>query len=202
MLMMHALWGPPNPADADDARPVRASAPSSKSRKTSPRAAGPVAAAPSAHDARRLACWSPPRGPETRHTEGNGCETRACSERSPGEVPWVCIMGPSFLHRAARDLVGRYFSCFGAPAGEHAAGIMSTRRARSGPSGAGRCFRRSGGVPEGLKLVPARAMMLMMLTGRPQRWLPRACNDAGQGGGRGTKRDGARACARVLVMML
>ena len=29
-----------------------------------------------------------------------------------------------------------------------------------------------------------RAMMLMMLTGRPQRWLPRARNDAGRGGGR------------------
>ena len=32
---------------------------------------------------------------------------------------------------------------------------------------------------------PARAMMLMMLAGRPQRWLLRARNDAG-------RRDGAR----------
>ena len=28
-----------------------------------------------------------PRGPETRHSLGNGCETRVCSERPPGEVP-------------------------------------------------------------------------------------------------------------------
>ena len=42
----------------------------------------------------------------------------------------------------------------------HAASIMSTRRACSGPSGAGRrkpMFSEVGGVPECLKLVPARA---------------------------------------------
>ena len=46
---------PPNPADADDARPLRASETHSKIVKTSPRAAGRVAGAPSAYDARRLA---------------------------------------------------------------------------------------------------------------------------------------------------
>ena len=44
---------PPNPADADDARLLRASATHSKTGKVSPRAAGPVAGAPSAHDAPR-----------------------------------------------------------------------------------------------------------------------------------------------------
>ena len=120
--------------------------------------------------------------------------------RSCGSASW----DPRFSIGPRGTWLGGFRTVLRATPGRHAAGIMSTRRARahSGPSGAGRCFRRSGGVSEGLKLVPARAMMLMMLTGRPQRWLPRARNDAGQGGGRGTKRDGARACARVLVMML
>ena len=74
---------PPNPADAEDARPLGASATHSKKiGKTSPRAAGPVAGAP-AHDARRLASWGRPRRPKTRHSLGNGCETRARSERPP-----------------------------------------------------------------------------------------------------------------------
>ena len=60
---------PPNPADADDACPLRLPQPIDK---TLPRASGPVAGAPSVHDARRLG--------ETRHRLGNGCETRACSE--------------------------------------------------------------------------------------------------------------------------
>ena len=83
--------------------------------------------------------------------------------------------------------------------GRHAASIMSTRRACSGPSGAGRrkpMFSEVGrGTGRPQISAGTRAMMLMMLTGRPQRWLPRACNDAGRGGGRETKRDGVRAHA-------
>ena len=44
----------PNPADADDAHPVAASATCSKIGNTSPRAAWPAAGAPGAHDARRM----------------------------------------------------------------------------------------------------------------------------------------------------
>ena len=59
---------PPNPTDAD-ARPLWASAAHIQDfGKTSPRAAGPLA-----------------RGPETRHSLGNGCKMRACSARPPGD---------------------------------------------------------------------------------------------------------------------
>ena len=97
----------------------------------------------------------------------------------------TCMMGPSFLHRAARDLVGRLTRQRARFAAipkvwrvlGHPRALDVTRRAscehppraraaaHQAQAGAGRCFRRSGGVPEGLKLVPARAMML---TGRPQ----------------------------------
>ena len=72
---------PPNPADADDARPLGASATHSKISKTSPRAAGPAAGV---RVLMMLAGWPPGvvhGGPETRHRVGNGCETRARSER-------------------------------------------------------------------------------------------------------------------------
>ena len=91
----------------------------------------------------------------------------------PPTRPGVSIIGPLFFHRAARDRLGRLpgnahvlrpfpmpWRVLGHPRttlGRHAASIMSTRRACSGRSGASRCFRKSGGVPEGLKLVPARA---------------------------------------------
>ena len=73
MLMMRALWGLPQPIQ--------------KIGKTSPRAAGPVAGA---RVLMMLAGWPPGvvhGGPETRHSLGNGCETRARSEKPPGEVP-------------------------------------------------------------------------------------------------------------------
>ena len=94
----------------------------------------------------------------------------------PPTRPGVSIIGPLFFRRAARDLVGRLtrqrarfaaiphaMACFGAPAhdtwvarGEHHE-HPAHAAARQAPAGASRCFRRSGGAPEGLKLVPARA---------------------------------------------
>ena len=78
---------PPNCADADDARPLGASATHSKNWQNiaSRRRAG--CRRPSAHDARRLASWVVHGGPGTRHSLGNGCETRARTEGPPGEVP-------------------------------------------------------------------------------------------------------------------
>ena len=58
----------------------------------------------------------------------------------------------------------------------HAASIISTRRTRSGPSGAGRRRPMFSEVGRGTGRpqigAPARAMMLMMLTGRPQKVAP------------------------------
>ena len=71
MQMMRALWGLPQPTQ--------------EMAKTSPRAAGPVAGA---RVLMMLAGWPPGvvhGGPETRHSLGNGCETRARSGRPPGE---------------------------------------------------------------------------------------------------------------------
>ena len=76
---------PPNSADADDARPLGASA-THWQFLASCHSAG--YGRPSAHDARRLASLGVVHGgPETRHCPGNGCETRARSEKPPGEVP-------------------------------------------------------------------------------------------------------------------
>ena len=81
-------------------------------------------------------------------------------------------MGPLFFHRAARDLVGRlnrqrarfaaipHAMAWGmrgadtwAARGEHHQHLVRAQ----GPAGTSQCFWRSGGVPEGLKLVPPRA---------------------------------------------
>ena len=62
---------PPNPADADDARPLGASATHSKNWQNI-----------ASRRAMMLAGWPPGivhGGPETRHSLGNGCETRARS---------------------------------------------------------------------------------------------------------------------------
>ena len=79
-----ALWGLPI-ARTPSARPLGASATHSKNWHflASRHRAG--CGRPSAHDAPagRLGSSSP----ETRHSLGNGCETRARSERPPGEVP-------------------------------------------------------------------------------------------------------------------
>ena len=73
---------------------------------------------------------------------------------------------------------GVFWGTRGRHPGQHAASIMSTRRACSGPSGAGRRKPMISEVGRGTgrPRVSAHtcAMMLMMLTGRPQRWLPRA----------------------------
>ena len=72
---------PLNPADADDA--LRASATHSKIGKTLPRTAGPVAGAPSAHDARRLASWGCPPGSQNPPSSGEWCVFRKASGRGP-----------------------------------------------------------------------------------------------------------------------
>ena len=75
-------------ADADDARPLGASA--THSRKI----AIPRLAQQGRLGAPECSSCSPAGrfgvvhgGPETRHSLGHGCETRARSERPPGEVP-------------------------------------------------------------------------------------------------------------------
>ena len=71
---------PPNSADADDARPLGASA-THWQFLASCHSAG--YGRPSAHDARRLASLGVVHGgPETRHCPGNGCETRVRVPRS------------------------------------------------------------------------------------------------------------------------
>ena len=81
---------------------------------------------------------------------------------------------------------------------QNAVSIMSTRRARSGPSGQADVFGGREGYRKASNWCPrARAMMLILLTGRPQSWLlrARAMMLATEAAGRGTKRDGTRAHA-------
>ena len=92
---------PPDPADADDARPLGLPETHSKTGKTSPRAAESVAGA---RVLMMLAGWPPgssTAAPETRHSLGNGCETRSRSERPPGEGPH----GP--MEKRGSDEAGR-----------------------------------------------------------------------------------------------
>ena len=131
----------------------------------------------------------------------------------PPTRPGASIIGHLFFHRACRTWLGglpgnvrvlrpfpMLWRVLGHPRmtlGRHAASIMSTRRACSGPSGVGRRkpmlseVRRGTGRPQ--ISARTRAMMLMMLTGRPHRRLPRT--RAAEAAGRGTKQDGTRALA-------
>ena len=70
MLRMRALWGLPQPIQKKLAKHRLA---------LQGRLRAPLLM--------MLAGWGRPRRPKTRHSLGNGCETRARSERPPGEVP-------------------------------------------------------------------------------------------------------------------
>ena len=71
-----------------------------------------------------------------------------------------CELHVEKAHRATRQrirlaAIPHGMACFGAAAGETWA--ARGEHHEPAPAGAGQCFRRSGGVPEGLKLVPLPA---------------------------------------------
>ena len=110
----------------------------------------------------------------------------------PPTRPGTSIIGPSFFHRAARDLVGRLtrqgarfaaiphaMMCFGARGGHHEHPARVQRPGREGYRKAARNDADDAHW-KASKGSPARAMML-----------------ATEAAGGGTKRDGARARAHA-----